>query len=192
MLLRTQSENPSRGYSQRVSVVGRQLERVIRLAQSRLLEQHWHAPRYTTCPQPRRRVCQRIGHPLAALIHQSREHWGRLNGNLPANSGEKMAHPRAKRKGYVTPGTLESDISSWPRDSASHARTRAYARHSGYHDQDILPSKIESINRKRDCGELTEVQVDGLVVFCAVNTRTDRLLQRESPRVERGVGASCS
>jgi hypothetical protein len=44
---------------------------------------------------------------------------------------------------------------------------------------------------KRDCGEHTEVQVDGLVVFCTVNTRTDRLLQRKSQRVERGVGVSC-
>jgi hypothetical protein len=122
---------------------------VIRLAQSRLLAQHWYAPRYTLCPQPRRRLCQRIGRPLDALIHQSREDWGRLYGNHSADSDETMAHPRrAKRKRYVTPGTLESDISSWPRDSATHARTRAYDWHSGYHNQNILSSKIESMDRK--------------------------------------------
>jgi hypothetical protein len=79
----------------------RQLERVIRLAQSRLLAQHWHARGYTTCPQPRRRVCQRIGRPLDALIHRSRGHWGRLYGNHSANRDEKMAHPRAKENGMT-------------------------------------------------------------------------------------------
>ena len=76
----------------------RELERVIRLAQSRQLERHWHVQRYTLCPQPRRRVYQRIGRPLVALIHQSREDWGRLYGNHSANNDEKMAHLRAKEE----------------------------------------------------------------------------------------------
>lgn len=41
-------------------------------------------------------------------------------------------------------------------------------------------------------GEHTEVQVDSLVVFCTINTRAGRLLQRKGPRVKRGVGVSRS
>jgi len=80
----------------------RQLERVIRLAQSRLLAQHWHASRYTIYPQSRRRLCQRIGRPLDALIHQSHEDWGRLYGN---HSADRM------RKWHILGGQKEKGMS---------------------------------------------------------------------------------
>ncbi len=191
VLLRMQSEYPSRGYSQRMSVV------------------RWETNPNGWSDLPNHDCLRDIGVPQNT--HHVSNHVEQCARGLDipwscwstkaANTGDNytvIILQTAIRKWRIA---RAEDISHlellnliFPTGPETRPAMNEQERTIGVRVTDInifCRARIEIKDRKQRLGEHTEVQINSLVVFCTIDTRTGRHLQMKSIWVERGVGVSC-